>query len=229
MLFPWVGLFEQIRLADVYVHYNDVQFSKGSFVNRVQVKTATGIKWLTVPLKNLKLGQEIRAVAIDDRPDWRRAHLDLLSQAYAPAPFKEDILSLVRRVYDQPNNSIADIAITSVRAVCDYFSLAESIDFLTSSELGIPGKSSQRVLDLVKHLDGDVYITGHGALQYLDHGLFEERGVRVEYVDYEKRPYRQLHGEFTPYVSILDLIANEGRDGSRVIASRTVYWKDFSK
>ena len=40
MLFPWVGMFEQIRLADVYVHYTDVQFSKGSFVNRVQIKTA---------------------------------------------------------------------------------------------------------------------------------------------------------------------------------------------
>ena len=49
MLFPWVGLFEQIRAADVYVHYDDVQFSKGSFTNRVQIKTARGPRWLTVP------------------------------------------------------------------------------------------------------------------------------------------------------------------------------------
>ena len=47
MLFPWVGLLEQMRLADVFVHYDDVQFSKGSFVNRVQVKTPDGVRWMT--------------------------------------------------------------------------------------------------------------------------------------------------------------------------------------
>jgi hypothetical protein len=229
MLFPWVGLFEQIRLADVYVHYDDVQFSKGSFVNRVQVKTATGIKWLTAPLQNLRLGQEIRAVAINDKTDWRRAHLDLLFQSYASAPFKDDMLSLVQSVYQRPAGTIAEVAVASMEAICDYFSLTEGKSFATSSDLGIGGKSSRRVVDIVKRCEGDVYITGHGARSYLDHELFESRGVRVEYMDYRKLPYRQLHGEFTPYVSALDLIANEGRKGSRVIASETIYWKDFIK
>lgn len=38
MFFPWVGFLEQLKLVDVYVFYDDVQFSKGSFTNRVQVK-----------------------------------------------------------------------------------------------------------------------------------------------------------------------------------------------
>jgi len=223
MLFPWVGLFEQIRLADIYVHYDDVQFSKGSLVNRVQVKTATGIKWLTVPLQNLRLGQEIRAVAIDDKTDWRRAHLDLLSQSYAASPFKEDMLSLVQFVYQRPARTIAEVAMAGMEAICDYFSLTAGKTFAMSSHLGIGGKSSQRVVDIVKSCEGDVYITGHGARRYLDHELFESRGVRVEYMDYRKLPYRQLHGDFTPYVSALDLIANEGRNGGRVITSGTVY------
>ena len=57
-------MFEQIRLADAFVHYSDVQFSKGSFVNRVQIKTSAGIRWLTVPLEKLKLGQRIDEVRI---------------------------------------------------------------------------------------------------------------------------------------------------------------------
>ena len=101
--------------------------------------------------------------------------------------------------------------------------------FATASHLPIGGKGSQRVLDIVKSYDGDVYITGHGALRYLDHELFESQGVRVEYIDYQKHPFRQLHGMFTPYVSALDLIANEGPEGRRVISSGTVYWKDFIK
>ena len=58
MFFPWVGFLEQMRLADVYVHYDDVQFSKGSFTNRVQIKTPEGFIWLTAPLRNLRAGRK---------------------------------------------------------------------------------------------------------------------------------------------------------------------------
>jgi len=50
MLFPWVGMLEQIKLANIVVHYDDVQYSKGSYVNRVQLKMPEGIKWMTIPL-----------------------------------------------------------------------------------------------------------------------------------------------------------------------------------
>src|SRR5882672_1775792 len=93
MFFPWVGMLEQLQAADVYVHYDDVQFSKGSFTNRVQVKTATGVKWLTVPLEDVHLGQLIKDVRVDSRRDWRKSHLSLLDQAYPQA--KE----IVERVY----------------------------------------------------------------------------------------------------------------------------------
>ena len=65
MYFPWVGILEQVQLSNIYVNYEDVQFSKGSFSNRVQVKTQSGIKWLTIPLKKLVLGQLINEVEID--------------------------------------------------------------------------------------------------------------------------------------------------------------------
>jgi len=83
------------------------------------------------------------------------------------------------------------------------------------------------VLSVVQGLGGDVYVTGHGARHYLDHEAFEAAGVRVEYLDYEKRVYPQLHGPFTPYVSVLDLIANVGRAGRDVIASGTKPWREF--
>lgn len=227
MFFPWVGLFEEVRLADVYVHYDDVQFSKGSFTNRVEVKTPRGSKWLTVPLKNLKLGQLIKDVALQDADDWRRSHLGLLSQIYSETPYFNDMLAIVRRVYERPLTNLAELTICSMEEVLDYFALGAGRVFLRSSQLGIPGKSSQRVFDIVKRLGGDVYITGHGAKNYLDHELFERNGVSVQYMQYERAPYPQLHGAFDPHVSILDLIANTGHAGIEFIRSGTVYWRDF--
>ncbi|MEG4245606.1 WbqC family protein [Microcoleus sp. MON2_D6] len=228
MFFPWVGLFEQIQLADIYVHYNDVQFSKGSFVNRVQIKTNKGSQWLTVPLQNLTLGQEIREVELSQKK-WRASHLAFLSQSYAKAPYKNDMIKLVEQVYKNDYTNMSELAIASIETVCSYLGIGNHTNFLYSSHLGIEGKSDQRVLEIVKYLKGTTYVTGHGARNYLDHELFEGEGVTVEYMNYQKKAYPQLHGGFTPYVSVLDLIANVGQEGGKVISPTTINWKEFLK
>ena len=225
MFFPWVGMFEQIRLADVYVHYLDVQFSKGSFVNRVQIKVPGGFRWLTVPLKNLKLGQKIEEVEVRD-DGWREGHLDFLAQALRGAPYARDALDIVERVYRSSSHRLADIVIASMERVLDYFGLAAGRRIVRSPDLGVGGAGSERVLEIVRALGGNVYVTGHGARDYLDHEAFERAGIRVEYMDYRRTPYPQLHGDFNPHVSILDLIANVGRAGIEFIHSGTAYWKD---
>jgi hypothetical protein len=211
----------------VYVHYDDAQFSKGSFTNRVQIKTTKGSQWLTVPLRDLRLGQKIMDVIVDDRQDWRRKHLAFLEQAYDAAPHRDDMLSLVEGVYKLAASTISEVAIASSDAIRAYFGFANPTEVLWSSALGVEGESSRRVLDIVKHCGGTTYVTGHGARNYLDHELFEREGVRVEYIDYKKLPYPQLHGDFTPFVSALDVVANVGRDGKRLFSSGTVYWKQF--
>src|ERR1700722_18634953 len=117
--FPWVGMFEQIRLADVYDHYDDVQFSKGWFTNRVQIKTAAGSKWLTVPLENHRLGQRINETAVDRSHNWRSSHLAFLDQAYKHAPFRTEMLSIAEDVYGDPElTTIGALSARSIDRVC---------------------------------------------------------------------------------------------------------------
>jgi hypothetical protein len=227
MFFPWVGLLEQLRLADVFVHYDDVQFSKGSFTNRVQMKTAKGQAWVTVPLRGQRLGDDIRDVVVDEGGIWKARHLAQLSQAYEGAPHRRDMLRIVEEVYASRHENLASLSIASFHALADYFELADGKRFERSSALGIGGKSDARVLAIVQRFGGDRYVTGHGARNYLDHEGFERSGVHVDYVDYEKRGYPQLHGEFTPYVSALDLVANAGKAGRSVFVSRGVPWREF--
>ena len=227
MLFPWVGMFEQIRMADVYVHYDDVQFSKGSFSNRVQIKTADGSKWLTVPLLDLRLGQTIDEIKLQPAEKWQPRHLALLGQAYRHARYRDQMLTIVREVYEAGSRTLGELAMCSIDVVAKFFGLDRGRRFVLSSKLGIDGSSSERVLGVVRAMGGDVYVTGHGARHYLDHELFERAGVEVRYMAYRMLPYLQLHGEFTPYVSILDLIANLGTEGSSLICSSSVNWKEF--
>lgn len=227
MFFPWVGLFEQIRLADVYVHYGDVQFSKGGFANRVQVKTPRGIKWLTLPLEGRTLGQSIEEVRINARIDWRNQHLGMLRGAYSRAPHFGQMMELVNSVYSRTWRTVGELSRTSIEVMCEYLGLTEGRRFVDVREMEIAGASSQRVLDIVKAFGGRRYITGWGARNYLDHQLFEASAISVEYMDYQKLPYPQLHGDFTPYVSVLDLVANMGREGRSYVRSGTSYWRQW--
>jgi WbqC-like protein family len=227
MLFPWVGLLEQLRLADVFVHYDDVQFSKGSFVNRVQVKTPEGVRWMTVPTQGLRLGQAIRDVALAPAAAWRDRHLALLRRSFEGAPYGHDALELAAAVYRDTHENLASLARASTIALARYFGLLDGRRLVDVETLGIGGSGSPRVLDVVRALQGTVYVTGHGASRYLDHDAFARAGVAVQYMQYERTPYPQLHGAFTPYVSGLDLVANCGPAGRQHIHSGTVGWEEF--
>ena len=227
MLFPWVGLLEQMRLADVLVHYDDVQFSKGSFTNRVQVKTATGVQWMTVPLTYLKLGMVIDKIKMAPYMQWRDKHLIMLDRSFKGSPHVEDALLMVREVYSTDYPSIGHLARASMLALGHYFGVLDGKRVLDVRELSVGGSGSQRVLDVVRSVGGTVYITGHGARHYLDHESFENVGVEVHYMQYERHPYPQQWGEFTPFVTALDLVASLGHDGRHQISSTSVTWREF--
>jgi len=227
MLFPWVGMFEQIHAADVFVHYDDVQFSKGSFTNRIQVKTRQGVRWLTVPLRTLHLGQRIADVQIQPISNWRGQHLELLARSLDGAPYFQDAIGIAEKAYSSDHATIGNLARASLLGIAEYFGLTKSTRFVDVSDLGISGSGSSRVLAIVKQLGGTSYVTGHGAARYLDHAAFESAGVDVEYIDYRRQSYPQLHGDFTPYVTALDLVANCGPQGRDFIRARTIPWRDF--
>lgn len=227
MLFPWPGMLEQVALADVFVHYDDVQFVRKSFTRRVQVKTPQGPAWLTVPTRSHARDTLIADLLTDDGQDWRASALRLLSQNYARAPHADTMLALVQAVLNRPDGPLAPLLIDGLELLAERFGLAATTRFVASSDLGVSGRASQRILDICRALGASRYVTGMGGLGYLDHAAFDDAGVAVEYMDYVRAPYPQLWGEFDPHVSALDLLANCGPDDGRaVLQPRTMTWRE---
>ena len=224
MYFPWPGFFEMLSFADIYVHLNDVQFSKGSFTNRVQIKQPHGITWMTIPLADRGSFQTIRELE-PANSGFCLSHRDLLRQALRDAPHLDMALELFDAVMRR--DKINDMLIASIEDSASRLRIRGPSRWLRSEQLDVTGRSSLRVLDIVKQLDGTRYVTAHGAANYLDHEAFEAAGVVVEYIDYSRTPYRQLHGAFTPYVSVLDLIANTGATARDYLQPRIKPWREF--
>ena len=215
---PWLGYFDLMRRADVFVHYDDVQFDKHGWRNRNRVKGPNGAVWLSVPvLHSGRSGQSILDVEIDDRQDWRRKHVATISQLYTRAAFLPTILPRFKDILERPWGRLVDLDL----ALVDW--LAAELGITTSrhraSELCIGGDRNERLLNLCRHFGVKHYLSGSAARDYLDAERFKAAGLGVTWHDYPHPSYAQLHGDFVPYLSILDLLLNAG-DTSLSVLSR---------
>ena len=222
--FPWRGVFEQIRLCDEFMFLDDVQFQKGGFINRVQIKTPNGPQWLTVPVLRSGHLPPIRDVEIDYRTGWREKHLKTLQANYARAPFVKAMCALVADVYGERPRTIAEVAIAGTRRCADELGLRPELTF--SSSTPVAAMRSERLVELLVPRGTTTYVTGRGALDYLDEPLLARNGIEVRVMEYRRTPYPQLHGAFDPHVSILDTLANLGPAAAATLDSPAVPWND---
>ncbi len=215
---PWLGFFDQMRRSDVFVYYDDVQFDKHGWRNRNRVKSAKGPVWLSVPVLHSGAGPlRIDEVAIDGRQNWARKHVETVRQLYARAPHvKRYLPELEDLLLGRTWEKLVDLDLAAAALMCGWLGLERRI--VRSSELAIDGGKSERLLNLCRHFGADRYLSGNAAQDYLDVDLFQAAGVAVEWQDYTAPVYPQQHGEFVPYLSVLDLILNVGPGSLDVIA-----------
>lgn len=213
---PWLGFFDQIKRSDAFVYYDDVQFDKHGWRNRNRIKTPAGPLWLTVPVRNGgRHGQKILEVEIDNRMPWARKHVAAVAQNYARAPYLKQYLPPLEALLGRHWDSLVELDIAVVGLMCEWLGLRPTV--ARSSRLGIGGGQSERLLEICRHFEADTYLSGDSAKDYLDLDLFESAGVRVNWQNYRHPGYRQLHGDFMPYLSALDLVLNMGPESIQIL------------
>ncbi len=211
---PWRGYFDQIRRADLFVFYDDVQYDKHGWRNRNQIKTAQGKQWLTIPVhsKGVTEGVPIKDVRIDWSRPWPKNHLKALTFAYQKAPHFKEYLPLLQAFYDRRDECLSDFTIETSILLSGELGIA-STRFLRSSELpGITGVKTGRLIQILKHIGATHYISGPAARDYIEQEQFNEAGITLEYMDYNYPEYPQLYPPFDSYVTILDLLFMTGRN-----------------
>ena len=209
---PWRGYFHQIRKADVFVFYDDVQYDHRGWRNRNRIKTPRGAEWLTIPV--LAKGVQARNIPICDvqicwdRP-WNTTHLRALQHNYAQAPFFSRYQAMLERWYQRHPDRLADFDIETTVELAREIGITDT-RFLKSSDLGCSGAKTERLLQILKKVGATHYISGPAAKEYLDVERLSGEGIGVEWMTYDYPEYPQLFAAFDPYVSIVDLLLMTG-------------------
>jgi len=208
---PWRGYFDIIGLVDEFVIYDVAQFTKNDWRNRNLIKTAQGVRWLTIPVATAgKFGQTIGETQIAAKT-WAEKHWRSVAQAYAKAPFFARYRDRLESAYVTCGTLRSLSAVNRLLIDLVAAELGLSARIIDANAYPVSEGRNQRLLSVCRTSGATVYVSGPSARSYLDLTLFAEAGIRVKFMDYSSyAPYPQLHGPFEPGVSVLDLLFNTG-------------------
>ena len=212
---PWKGYFDMIAAVDEFILYDDMQYTRRDWRNRNKIKTPQGSVWLTVPVKvKGQYFQKIRDTEIDGTT-WAATHWKSLAQHYARAPHFKEIREWLEPLYMERRYShLSVLNRTLLEAVCRYLGIGTRIS--NSWDYTLVDGKTERLADLCRQAGATEYISGPAARDYIDEQVFTAYGIKLTWFNYEGYPeYPQLWGEFTHFVSILDLLFNCGKDSPR--------------
>ena len=212
---PWRGYFDLIHDVDVFIFYDEVQYTKNDWRNRNRIVTPNGPQWLTVPVFG-STGKSIREVEIVPGR-WGEKHYQALRTNYGKAPFFEMYRPWLEEVYRQDWRSLSALNQALIQKIARDF-LGIRTQFRQSSDFLSQGKRSEKLLSLLKSSGASTYVSGPAARSYLELSAFRDAGIEVVWKDYAGYPaYPQRSDEFYPAVSILDLLLNVGEKAPELI------------
>jgi WbqC-like protein family len=218
---PYLGFFDKCDYSEILVLYNSTQFKKNDFQNRNKIAGKGGEVLLTIPV-NKKFGQKINEVKINNSKKWKEKHLKSLENCYSKSKYFLKYFSEIKEVYYAKNwEFLSDFNIYFIKFLLKKLKI--SCNILLSSEMNLRERGSDALMEICEKLNLKEYISGTNGRKYLVLDKFKEKEILVRFQNYAHPRYNQEGIKFKPYLSILDLLFNEGPNSLKVLKSGRYY------
>ena len=205
---PWLGYYHRMAQSDKFVFLDHVQFEKNSFINRNKIRVSNGSAWLTIPVKT---------------SGWRKKHLDSIRMNYARTPWFEIYYPELELVFKENGVYMSPFLFQMNTLFMKWLGIGTEV--IKSSDLDLQGSKSDLVLEICQKLNAKRYFSGKLGADYLNLPSFINEGIEVVFQDYNHPIYTQKYPDFEPYMSVIDLIMNHGRDSLNIILENNLQFE----
>lgn len=215
---PYLGFFDRLIRADIYVVFDNVQYVRNSsraWTSRDKIKTANGEKWISISTQKAPIGTAINKIMLLQDNGWREDNLNLIRENYKNSQYYSEIMPYILKLYSFSCDRMMDFNMESIKMLMELFDI--SIDIIYASDLHPEGKSNELIVDIMKRLGCTKYLSGVGARDYYEPEIYEKAGIEVIWQDFTHPVYKQQYDGFIPYLSSIDLLFNCGIEESRKI------------
>lgn len=208
---PWRGYFDIIHDVDLFIFYDDIQYTKGDWRNRNKIVTPSGVQWLTVPC-----GTNIHRLVIDvqlNNEKWQKLHYTKICLTYKDSPYFSLYNDFLKDIYLGTTwNYLYELNRHLIMMISHEFLDVTTI-FEDSRNFETHGVKQEKLLSLLESVGCTRYISGPAAKSYIIEEDYRKAGIEIIWKDYTGYPaYKQIREPFEPNVSILDLLFNTGPD-----------------
>ena len=207
---PWLGYFYKIWQSDIFIFLDDVQFIKtgSNYTNRVSINISNQNRYITIPIKR---GSGIHNINKTEflNEKWKKKVIGTLQANYAKSPYFNQNKELIFELINFKSNNLADYNINFIESISKELNI--DTKFIRSSKFNVKTKSTQRLIELIKKVDGKIYLSGEGGDNYQEHNMYRESDIEVAYNNMPNFRYTQPKiEEFIAGLSVVDAIFNMG-------------------
>jgi hypothetical protein len=206
---PWLGYFDKITRADVFILMDNAQFPKtgGTWINRVRMLIGGKPTWLTVPIVRSYHGvRRICDIEIDGRQPWRVRLLKTIQSNYARAPYFSTVLPMIEWLVNVETASLAEYNIQSIRCLAEALGL-RTAKLVLGTSLQVDGRATDLLIAMTKAVGGTAYLCGGGAEGYQEDETFASHDIELVYQHFRHPVYPQgTTCAFYPGLSVVDAL-----------------------
>ncbi|NPE27407.1 WbqC family protein [Methanococcoides sp. SA1] len=225
---PWLGFFQKVSMSDKFCLWDDVQFDPNDYQNRNRLKNPNGECMITVPIKTKGYREKtIGDMQIENQHNWQRIHLNTINISYAKAPYFESYSDFFKKTFERKWDKLVDLD----EHILEYLfkELGMNVDIIRSSDLKLEGAKSSRIIDMCNKLEADIYIFGTLGKEYADLDKFKQANITPYFQEYKHPSYSQLWKDYTPNLSVLDLLFNYGENSYGILTANNPTREDVIK
>jgi hypothetical protein len=196
--------------VDTFVIYRDIEFSKGSWVNRNKLILGGKPDWFTIPLEKSGDYTMISERKISKSwPQIRESQLRKIELNYRQAEHFAEASPWISKVFQFNTSSLSDFLWHSIFETRNLLNINTRI--IEENDIGNFRhlKGQERVLAVCKELGATRYINPPGGKGLYSEPYFTSQGVQLEFQEITKVHSVSEIGNLGP-LSIIDSVANFG-------------------
>jgi hypothetical protein len=210
-LFPYIGYFQLIEAVDVFVIYDNIEYTKKGWINRNRILRNGQETTFSIPLERDSdfLHIRDRAIAADFKP---KKLLNQLLEAYRRAPYFAQTAPLLEEIVLCEHGNLFHYLHYSLTRTCKHLKIRTPIKVSSDIAIDHELKNKDKVLALCAATRSKTYINPIGGVNLYSKEEFATNDVELQFLNSGPIEYSQFDNAFVPWLSIIDVMMFNSTD-----------------
>ncbi|MCV4343997.1 WbqC family protein [Pseudomonas capsici] len=220
-LFPYLGYFQLIAAADVFVLGDDLQYIRAGWVNRNRILCNGEARLITFPLKKDHFALPIMQRQLADNFSEEASRIiNLMTQSYRKAPYFAQVMPLIERLIRFPQQNLALYVEHSIRELCSYLQIITPILRGSDVKLTSCTDKQDRVINIAHTFSATTVLNPIGGMALYDRDHFAHNGLLLRFFRIDPIVYPQYAHPFVANLSIIDVLMFNSLERVQELLSR---------